>query len=681
MRAAIAVPARPAREAGVRQIPTAGAAQRRLSAPPGAAYSGAAATVLRLVSALASELPAAPTAAAAPARPATSVAGLYRQVWRHAEGARLRMALALSMLGGSQLLKLALPWMAAQAIDAIQAGGRAGLPAAGGWIAGILGLQVTVWTLHGPARVMERSVAVRVRRSVADALYARLARTPLAWHDAHHSGDLQHRVAQAGGALFNFTQSQFIYLQNLVNLVGPLIALSLLSGRTGALAFAGYLLIGAAIVRFDGALMRLAEQENRAERRYAARLLDFVGNVSSVLSLRLQDATRRLLDRRLAAVFEPLRRSIVLNEWKWCAVDLLTLALSWGLVVAYALGEVGAAAAGGTVMLGSLFMIYQYAQQAAGVLGSMAANYQNFARTKTDFASADPIWSAPERVGRGAVVGADWRRIELHGLGYRHAARGSRSRTEPGEEAEASGLHGVTLALERGERIALVGPSGAGKSTLLRVLAGLYDAHAGHVAVDGVPQLGLRHLGAVATLIPQEAEIFEASARENIAFDLEVEPARLAQALHVSAFDAVLRELPAGLETPMSERGFNLSGGQRQRLALARGVLAAQGSTLLLLDEPTSALDALTELRVHDRLDASFPDACIVASVHRLGLLAHFDRVAFMVAGRIVDVGGVEELAARQPLFAQMLHGAAADRRSADAAAARDGDPEDGAAA
>ena len=60
-----------------------------------------------------------------------------------------------------------------------------------------------------------------------------------------------------------------------------------------------------------------------------------------------------------------------------------------------------------------------------------------------------------------------------------------------------------------------------------------------------------------------------------------------AGALRVTAFDAVLREPPAGLETPMSERGFNLSGGQRQRPALARGVLAAQG-TLLLLDELTS---------------------------------------------------------------------------------------------
>jgi ABC-type bacteriocin/lantibiotic exporter with double-glycine peptidase domain len=130
----------------------------------------------------------------------------------------------------------------------------------------------------------------------------------------------------------------------------------------------------------------------------------------------------------------------------------------------------------------------------------------------------------------------------------------------------------------------------------------------------------------------------------------------------------VLAQLPQGLDTPMSERGFNLSGGQRQRLALARGVLAARESSLLLLDEPTSALDALTERTVHARLDAAHPQACIVAAVHRLGLLAHFDRVVFMAAGRIVDTGSCDELRARQPAFAAML--GAIDERNAEPAAA-----------
>lgn len=578
--------------------------------------------------------------------PPAGVAALYREVWRHAHGVRLRWAGAMLLLVVSQLLKLSVPWFTAQAINSLQGGGPQAEDAlkAAWWIAAIVGVYAAAWALHGPGRVLERSVGVRVRRSVSDALYGKLMRAPLAWHDRHHSGEVQHRVGQASQALFDFAQNQFIYLQNAVNLLGPVVALTLLSGSTGAAAMVGYLVIAFVIVRFDRSLMRLATQENDAGRRYAAGLLDFVGNVSTLMSLRLQQASRRLLDGRLQQVFVPLKRMIVLTEWKWCAVDLLTLALTWGLVVFFAWRTTSA---GGALLIGSLFMIYQYAQQAGGVVGSIAANYQNFARIKTDYASAEPIWQAPERADAGPPIDPQWQRIVLAGVSYQHA----------GEDARRGGLQQVSFSIGRGERIALVGPSGAGKSTLLRVLAGLYDAQQGHYEVDGVAPLGLKHLGAVATLIPQEAEVFEATVRENVTFGEPVAPQALQEAVHVSAFDAVLEHMPLGLDTPISERGFNLSGGQRQRLALARGVLAARGSSLLLLDEPTSALDPVTERQVHERLSQAFPDAAVVASVHRMGLLAHFDKVVLMAGGRVVDVGTSDELAERQPVFAQMLHG------------------------
>ncbi|MET0350490.1 MAG: ABC transporter ATP-binding protein, partial [Rhizobacter sp.] len=81
----------------------------------------------------------------------------------------------------------------------------------------------------------------------------------------------------------------------------------------------------------------------------------------------------------------------------------------------------------------------------------------------------------------------------------------------------------------------------------------------------------------------------------------------------------------------------------------------------LLLDEPTSALDALTEQVVHERLDTANPDACIVSALHRMSLLPHFDRVVFMVDGAVVDTGTADDVAARQPLFAAMRAGAAAE--------------------
>jgi len=113
----------------------------------------------------------------------------------------------------------------------------------------------------------------------------------------------------------------------------------------------------------------------------------------------------------------------------------------------------------------------------------------------------------------------------------------------------------------------------------------------------------------------------------------------------------VLAGCPAGLATEISERGVNLSGGQKQRLALARGILAAGDSALLMLDEPTSSVDPATEARIYAALFAAFPDACLVASVHRLHLHERFDRVVLMEQGRIVDVGSLAELLDRQPGF------------------------------
>jgi ABC-type multidrug transport system fused ATPase/permease subunit len=552
------------------------------------------------------------------------------------------------MLAGSQAVRLAVPWMAAQAINTLQTNGADAAVAALAWIAGILALFALSWALHGPGRVLERSVGVRVRESVADALFTRLLHAPLAWHEKHHSGEVQHRVRQATSALYDFAQNQFVYLQNFVNIIGPLAALMLLSQVAGTAALAGYVVVGAVVIGFDIVLTRLVAQQNAADRRYAASLLDFLCNVPTIISLRLQSAARRLAAGRLQAVFVPLRQMIVLTEIKWCAVDLLTIALSWSLVVVYAWET---RSAGGTLLIGSLFMVYQYAQQAGGVIGSLAAHYQNFARIRSDFASAAPIWDAPQRGGDGPAVRRDWHEIALRGgeYGYTRA------------DGKPAGVFGVHLTLRRGERIAVVGPSGSGKSTLLRMLAGLYDAQKGHYEVDGTARPGMRHLGSIATLIPQDADVFEASVLDNITFGAPVEARAIADALHASAFDVVVAALPRGLDAPISERGFNLSGGQRQRLALARGILAARGdagSAILLLDEPTSALDPVTEARIHRRLDDAFPQATIVASVHRMSLLAHFDRVVLMVGGRVLDSGSVVDLLERQPHFRDLYEGA-----------------------
>jgi len=572
----------------------------------------------------------------APLPPAIGLASaareLYRALWRHAQGVRAHMLGAAGLLSAAQLLRLTMPWLASHAINALQQGNMA---TAGRWIVYLVGVYLLSWLLHGPGRVLERNVGVRVRERLADQLYARIAAAPLPWRDGRHSGELQHRVMQSSRALSEFAQNQFGYLQSAFNFVGPLVALALLSRTSGTIAITGYVIIALIILRFDRVLMQLARAENDAERRYAAALLDFVGNAGTVIGLRLQAASRKVLGRRMDAVMAPLRRAVMVNEGKWFVVDLLGMGLTWILVVVYVLQ---AREPGQAVMLGTVFMIYQYAQQAATVIGSMAMNFQSFARMHTDYGSAEPIWEAPsdpDAAVPAVAPDAPWQTLALQGATWRYAddARG--------------GLHDIHLVLQRGARVALIGPSGGGKSTLLRMLAGLYPPQQGELLRDGAP-VAWTELRTLATLIPQEAEVFEASVEENLTFGEPADAAALQAAVHAGVFDEVLQRMPDGLASPLNERGGNLSGGQRQRLALSRGALAARGSSLLLLDEPTSALDPQAEARVFDRMVAAFPSACIVASVHRPSLLARFDTIVVMEAGRVVDAGPREAVLARR---------------------------------
>lgn len=582
---------------------------------------------------------------------------LYGDLWYYARGCRHWIVLGFTLLLCSQLFKLGVPYLSGRAINTLQAHGLDGIGEAGTLLLLIFGATLGSWLLHGPGRVLERNVALAVRRELSASLMTRALSLPLSWHDRHHSGETAHRVRQSSGALYDFAQSQFIYLQNAVRLIGPIIALWLIAPTVGAIAMAGYAVIALAIVRFDRVMVRLAYAENAAERRYAAAVLDGLGNVFSVYALRMVQGIKLLIERRLAVIYEPLRKSIVINEWKWCTVDILSIALSCTLVAYYVysiargapVAQVGVTP---ELPLGNLFMVYEYSTQAGGVITAIAAHFASFARQQADYASGDEILHAqPSHLAQAPLAAVSWRRLQVDDLSFRHAP------TAPPT------LDSLSFALERGRRYALIGGSGSGKSTLLRILSGLYVAQRIELRWDDTRAVdeneAALQLRATATLIPQESEIFEGTLGENLQL-----PER-AQSLTGTAIDNSLKVARADtfagdLTMPVAERGANWSGGQRQRIALARGVIAAQDCGLLLLDEPTASLDPETERIVYDNLFTTFRDSCVVSSIHRLNLLDRFDEILLLQDGRLIAHGSMAELTESSGEFRALL---AAQRR------------------
>jgi ATP-binding cassette, subfamily B, bacterial len=579
---------------------------------------------------------------------------LYRELWRQAQGSRGALVSSMLLLVGAQLVLLAVPYFVGRAFNVLQAEGGAGARNALVWLLAVLGATLASWLIHGPGRILERNVALDVRKRVATALTERLLTFPLSWHDGNHSVASAHRVQQSSKALGTFAESQYVYLSSTVRLIAPIGALLVIHPLVGSVATLGLFVICWSVTRFDRAIVDLAIQTNDAERRYASTLADALGNATTVLALRQARPFIMLLQQLVENIRIPLKRIIVINESKWCAVDIATRLLSCCLVGLYAWLTLRSSTDGRQLMLGSVYMVWEYALQASAVIAAVATNFQAFATQYADFESADVIRHNPVDESRHTPVAHHiWQQCDVRDIVFHHA--GSRN-TEPTLRIDR-------LSLRRGRRYALIGSSGSGKSTLMRVLAGLYVAE--HIIVEtseGIqvhaPLQVARFLQGSTTLIPQDAELFEASLAENLAMceSLHGQPAldRYHRVLKLATVTDFVASDVDVLQLPIAEHASNWSGGQRARVALARGMLAAHGSSLLLLDEPTASLDAKTEAAVYSNLFFEFADACLIVSVHRLDMLQHFDEVLVMDDGRIVAQGHESLLATTSREYAEL---------------------------
>ncbi|MEO0755805.1 MAG: NHLP bacteriocin export ABC transporter permease/ATPase subunit [Cyanobacteria bacterium J06648_16] len=214
-------------------------------------------------------------------------------------------------------------------------------------------------------------------------------------------------------------------------------------------------------------------------------------------------------------------------------------------------------------------------------------------------------------------------------------------------------LDDVTVEANPGEFIALVGPSGSGKSTVMRLLLGFETPQSGTVYFDGQDLSGLdvsavrRQLGVVL----QNGRINAGSIFENISGGALISLDDAWRAAEMAGFAEDVRSFPMEMHTVISEGGGNLSGGQRQRLIIARAL--ALNPKILLLDEATSALDNRTQAIVSESLDRLNVTRIVVA--HRLSTIRNADKIYVIKAGRVVQQGSFDELAAQSGTFAQLI--------------------------
>ena len=199
-------------------------------------------------------------------------------------------------------------------------------------------------------------------------------------------------------------------------------------------------------------------------------------------------------------------------------------------------------------------------------------------------------------------------------------------------------LGGISLRIEKGEKIGFIGSSGSGKTTLMNILLRFYTEQQGHILIDGQP-LTAQHIAAwhrIIGYVKQDTFLMEASIQDNITLgETNVDSARLDYAIEQASLRNFVSVLPEGVHTHIGERGSKLSGGQRQRIGIARALY--KRTQVLVLDEATSALDNETEREVNEAINKlSETDITILIIAHRITTLRECTRIYELRDGNLV---------------------------------------------
>lgn len=216
-------------------------------------------------------------------------------------------------------------------------------------------------------------------------------------------------------------------------------------------------------------------------------------------------------------------------------------------------------------------------------------------------------------------------------------------------------LDEITFEASPTELIGITGPTGSGKTLLLQMLLRRHDPETGRVLLNGkdLKSYSLESLYDWCRIAPQEPMMFSMSLEENLLMaNPDAEEEAIRNALHVSALEQDLPDLPEGLASAIGERGVTLSGGQRQRSSIARALMA--NPPALLLDDSLSAVDTSTESRILERLIPSVRGRMVWLVSHRYAALRHCDRVIVLEEGRITEMGPPEILLDQNGYFAEL---------------------------
>lgn len=211
--------------------------------------------------------------------------------------------------------------------------------------------------------------------------------------------------------------------------------------------------------------------------------------------------------------------------------------------------------------------------------------------------------------------------------------------------AEHNVVEDINFQIKPGETLAIIGGTGSGKTTIANLLLRFSDVSKGAVKINhhDVRDLSLSNLRDLVGYVPQKANLFSGTIRENLKYgNREATDEELWHALRIAQSESFVRELPEGLDAHVAQGGNNFSGGQKQRLCIARAIV--KQTNIYLFDDSFSALDYTTDRNLRGALKEVTENAATIIIAQRVSTIRDADTIVVLDKGEISGIGTHDEL-------------------------------------
>jgi ATP-binding cassette, subfamily B, multidrug efflux pump len=283
--------------------------------------------------------------------------------------------------------------------------------------------------------------------------------------------------------------------------------------------------------------------------------------------------------------------------------------------------------------------ILTFPVSAIGLTASMIQRASASQKRINEFLETKPTITEPAKPDNISLKG----NIQFENVGFTYKDTGIKA------------LNNFNLAINKGEKIAIVGRTGSGKTTVAQLLLRMYDTESGTITLDGVDikSISLKTLREQTSYVPQDVFLFSDTVHNNIAFGVaKADAATIEKAAIQAGVHKEILGFSEGYNTMIGERGVTLSGGQKQRISIARALV--KDPSLVIFDDCLSAVDVKTEKQIIGNLNEYLRDKTAIIITHRIFSLLSFDKIVVLEDGEIVEQGAHQYLLDQKGFYAAL---------------------------